>query len=129
MFSLADGNGEAGSNSRDVQILNQLSSRLRAQGFQVSEAGPGKPRGAVSTIRFDGYSVTVLLVATRIGEFVRCDVLTWSHKARWRRISSHVIAEEWEQACAALEKILRLDPKVSLLARLTENELTIKAGY
>jgi hypothetical protein len=132
MFFLPDDGGGEKSGSRDVQIMNLLSGRLGTQGFQVSGARPGKPRGAVSTIKFDGHNVTVWLVATRIGELVRCDVLTWSHKARWRRIYPQVIADELEQVCAALEKILRLDPKASSLARLTEDEfdeLTIKAGY
>jgi hypothetical protein len=131
-FSLPDDNEGAKSPSRDIQILNELSDRLRTQGFQVGNAGPAKPRGAVSAVEFEEHSVEVLLVATGIDGAIRCEVLTWSHKPRRRRAPSEVVGDQWEKACAAIEKILRLDTRVSSLARLTEDELdelSSKAGY
>jgi hypothetical protein len=108
---------------RDRRICEQIAERLRADGFDVSKTRRGKPRGAVLNVKFDGFDVTIILDANRLKRSVKCNVLTWTHASRWRRVSPELVADEWARTRKALEKVLRRDREASSLSWLTEDEL------
>jgi len=87
-----------------------------------SEARPGKACDAGFDITFKDFSITVvMLVHNRDGSH-ECGLLTWCQKPRFRRTSPKAAYDAWARVCAAIETILRGNPRITSLLRLTKNE-------
>src|SRR4051812_12872371 len=54
------------SRARNLHICNEIAARLRVKGFEVSNARPGKPRGAVVRVSSDKFEVVAILDANRL---------------------------------------------------------------
>jgi hypothetical protein len=108
---------------RDLSICNQIAERMRAEGFDVGMAKPGKPWGAVLTFSISKFKVIVMLHAKCLPRTVKCDVLTWTSTSRWRPVPLQAVEDGWVHTLNALEKVLRRDLRAESLTRRAEDEL------
>jgi hypothetical protein len=92
-----------------LDVFRKVANQLRADGFQATEATPGKACVAAFEISFPKFDVCALLQTSRHGYTVRCSVITWCTRPLWRHVSPQLVSEGWIQSCAAIEKILRRD--------------------
>jgi len=105
-----------------LDIFRKLANRLRAQGFDVSQAKSGSACDAIFTTRFSEFRVIAIILAKRSVGVVECDVLTWCLRPFWRHVIPQVVSESWIRTCSAMEQILRENPSITSLQRLSENE-------
>lgn len=104
------------------QILSEICSRLRAEGFQLSDPKPGRACDSGSTARCPGLKLEVVVLVKRSQTSIDCALLTWRTRPAWRRISSPSVLCQWEGLCAAIERILREDLKITPLLWLTREQ-------
>jgi hypothetical protein len=106
-----------------LELFRRVATQLRSEGFQVTNAKPGKACVAAFKVRFPQFSVFAMLRAHRpTPDIVQCKVDTWCLRAIWHRASSQLVSEGWISLCAAIERILRQDLKVMSLICVTKNE-------
>jgi hypothetical protein len=125
-FTIRDdrvGEEEKRSHASDLRICNTIADGLRAEGFDASKAGPGKPRGAAFTVKISGFKVIVLLSARHLGRSFKCDALTFTHTPLLRRISSRAIADEWTRTRNAMDKVVRERLQADSIDWLSEDQL------
>jgi hypothetical protein len=105
-----------------LDIFRKIASQLRADGFEATEAAPGKACVAAFEIRFPKFDVSAMLLTSRRADTVQCRVSTWCTTALWRRVPPKLVSEGWIRACEAIEKILRQDSNVTVLTWMTEKD-------
>ncbi|MGA8437824.1 MAG: hypothetical protein WB762_14860 [Candidatus Sulfotelmatobacter sp.] len=105
-----------------LDIFRKIARQLRTEGFQATEAAPGKACVAAFEIRFPKFDVFAMLLTSRRADTVQCRVSTWCTTALWRRVSPELVSEGWIRACEAIEKILRQDSNVTALTWMTEKD-------
>ena len=105
-----------------LDMFRKIASQLRVDGFQATEAVPGKACVAAFEIHFPRFDFFAMLLTSRRADTVQCRVSTWCTTPLWRRVPPQLVSEGWISACEAIEKILRQDPNVRELTWITEKE-------
>lgn len=106
-----------------LDAFNRVVDQLRAEGFNVTEAKPGKACVAAFQVRFSGFEVCAILLAHRTApDLVQCRAHTWCVRPLWRRVPPEVVSKEWIRSCTAIERALRRDASITSLLWLTEHE-------
>lgn len=108
------------------QILRKVAHDLQRLGFHVTEPKPGKACDAGFEIRFDRFDVTIILLARRQSDRIKCVILTWLARSLWRRSWPSSAESDWTHVCDTLEQVLRENTTVTALERLTRTELTLR---
>lgn len=108
-------------------LAHRIIHQLRLRDFQVSDAKPGKACDAGFRISMQRGSIEVVLLVTRASQEIRCALLTWPHRALLRPKSQDYILRQWAEAATAIEHILRSEPEITSLLRLSRHEAETRA--
>jgi len=95
-----------------LAAFGRLATKLRAEGFEVSEIKPTSAGSDVFSIRFSRFWVSALICSERVAGLVDCCVRTWWNKHFWRHVNPQVVFEGWNSACAAIDENLRKNPSI-----------------
>jgi len=106
----------------------EIAKQLRSEGFDVTNVKPGKACVASFEVKFPEFNVFAMLLTRPRHRLIRCRVSTWCIRPIWRRVSPETVSKGWTRVCAAMERILSGDSRVTSLRCLSETESSAVAN-
>jgi hypothetical protein len=103
-------------------FLAQVGEKLRAEGFHVTEAKPGKACDAGFDVSQSGFGVTVVLLIGCHADANECALLTWCIRPWLRRVPAEAASAGWNRVCTSIDRILRESLRITGVLWLTHQE-------
>jgi hypothetical protein len=107
-----------------LEVHRRLAAQLRMDGFDVTDAKPGKACDAAFSVKFPKFNVFVMIAAER----PNYAILTWCSRPLWTTVPPREVSDDWVRTCDGIEKALKQDLNVSSIKRFPRKQSNERGG-